>query len=105
MSALIELVEPGPAAPEVAAGAPARTVAPPAPPVPNRLLGALGTVAWAAVGFGVLIGLWAAAAAWKPQVPGPAATFTELKHLLEDPFRDGLGNDKGVFIQLRGSLG
>lgn len=78
---------------------------PPAPPRDRRLLAAAGTVAWAAVGFGVLVALWAVLSAWKPQIPTPAATFTEMGRLLEDPFRDGLGNDKGIVIQLRGSLG
>jgi nitrate/nitrite transport system permease protein len=78
---------------------------PPAPPPPRRVAQAVASVLWAAVGFGVLVALWAAVSAWKPQIPGPAATATEMRHLLEDPFRDGLGNDKGIFIQLRGSLG
>ena len=103
MSATIELVEPA-----LAPAAPAPTATrrePPALPPPRRLAKAVGSVLWAAVGFGVLVALWAAVSAWKPQIPGPTATFTEMRHLLEDPFRDGLGNDKGVFIQLRGSLG
>lgn len=102
MSATIELdpvVEPG------TAPAPRLRREPPAPPPSRRVAGALTSLGLAAVGFGVLVAIWAGFSAWKPQIPGPAATFTEMKLLLQDPFRDGLGNDKGIFIQLRGSLG
>ena len=108
MSATIELTEPlavdPVSTPEVEHTTTERS-SPPSPPSSGRLRGVLRTAGLAAVGFGVLIAIWAAVAAWKPQIPTPAATFTEMKHLLEDPFRDGLGNDKGILIQLRGSLG
>ena len=104
MSATIEL-EHLPVESPVLVGDADTTGAPPAVRAPSRFLAGAGTAAWAAVGFAVLVAIWAAISAWKPQIPTPAATFTELKNLLQDPFRDGLGNDKGIFIQLRGSLG
>jgi nitrate/nitrite transport system permease protein len=43
--------------------------------------------------------------AWKPAIPSPGVTLSQFKELLADPLRDGAGSDKGVLIQLRGSLG
>jgi len=103
MTATIELVEADVASDAIAA-AESRPAPPPSPP-PRRLASAAASVAWAAVGFAVLLAIWSGFSAWKPQIPGPADTLTELRNLLEDPFRDGLGNDKGIFIQLRSSLG
>lgn len=78
------------------------------PPVPRRqgrLRDVASSATLAAGGFAVLVGLWAAVAAWKPAVPTPAATFDQLQELFRDPLRDGAGSDKGILIQLRGSLG
>lgn len=65
---------------------------------------AAGAIATGLVGIGVLVGLWAIAA-WRVEgLPSPAATFTELTSLLSSPFRDGGPNDKGIGLQLAGSL-
>lgn len=78
---------------------------PPTLPRRHPLRGAVASVALAAVGFAALVGIWALISWRTPSIPGPSATFTEMRELLKDPFRDGAGNDKGIFIQLRGSLG
>ncbi len=78
---------------------------PPALPGRHPLRGAAASVALAAVGFAALVGVWALISWRTPSIPGPSATLTEMRELLRDPLRDGAGNDKGIFIQLRGSLG
>ena len=71
----------------------------------SRARAALTTAALAAVGFAALVGIWAAVSAWKPAIPSPSATLTQMRELLRDPFHDGAGSDKGIAIQLRGTLG
>jgi len=96
------IASPLPAAPAL------RQAEPPVPP-PIARTGRARTVATGvalgAVGFACLVGIWAAIAAWKPAVPDPGATLDQLRELLRDPFHDGAGNDKGIAIQLRGTLG
>ncbi|HET6665410.1 MAG TPA: nitrate ABC transporter permease, partial [Acidimicrobiales bacterium] len=101
----IDLTAPAPppavAAPPV--GEPA--TAPPVLRGPSRLRGILAGASYAALGFAGLFAIWSALSAWKPAIPSPGVTFQQFRELLADPFRDGAGNDKGIFIQLRGSLG
>lgn len=90
-------------APDLPAGRGLRT--PPAIPTKSRLRAAASTAALAAVGFAALVGIWAAVSSWKPTIPGPSETLTQMRELLKDPFHDGAGSDKGIAIQLRGTLG
>jgi nitrate/nitrite transport system permease protein len=62
-------------------------------------------VGWACVGFGVLAAMWQIAAWRIAELPTPAATLTELRGLLADPFHDGGVNDQGIGRQLLSSLG
>ena len=78
---------------------------PPAAIGTHRVRGALGSIALGAIGFAVLLAIWSAASAWKPAIPDPSATFTQLRELLRDQFRNGAGNDKGIAIQLQSTLG
>lgn len=71
----------------------------------SRARAAVTTAALAAVGFAALVGIWAVVSAWKPAIPSPSATLTQMRELLRDPFHDGAGSDKGIAIQLRGTLG
>jgi len=73
-------------------------------PVTSALSRAAQNVGLGAIGFAILTGIWALISWRTPAIPSPAATFTQLRELLEDPFRDGAGDDKGIAIQLRGSL-
>jgi nitrate/nitrite transport system permease protein len=95
----IDLPVPVPLAAGERAGAP--------PPVrrPGRSRAAATSVGLAAVGFAVLVGVWAAVSAAKPAIPTPATTFEQYRELLASATHDGAGNDKGILIQLRGSLG
>jgi nitrate/nitrite transport system permease protein len=63
-----------------------------------------GSLGWAAVGVGVVLGLWWAVSARSPDLPGPAEAWTALRHLLASPFHDNGPNDKGVGLQLALSL-
>jgi nitrate/nitrite transport system permease protein len=67
--------------------------------------GILSGAAWALVGFGVLALLWGLAAWRVKQLPGPLATFTELRHLLAHPFKGSDGGAKGIGTLLVNSLG
>lgn len=78
---------------------------PPATGRGGRARAAVTTAALAAVGFAALVGIWAAVSAWKPAIPSPSTTLTQMRELLRDPFHDGAGSDKGIAIQLRGTLG
>ena len=104
MSATIEMTD-APVLGGLAADAAFVPTVPPALAAPGRTTGIARTVGLGAAGFGVLVAIWALVSVWKPAIPSPAATFTEMRNLLKDPFHDGLGNDKGIGIQLRGSLG
>jgi nitrate/nitrite transport system permease protein len=74
------------------------------PSVLARIGSAAGAVATGLLGLGILVGLWAIAAWRVDGLPSPAATFTELTSLLSSPFHDSGPNDKGIGIQLAGSL-
>lgn len=67
----------------------------------RRLAGSVGT---ALVGIGILVVLWALASTRVDALPSPAATWSELVHLLSSPFHDNGPNDKGIAIYLYGSL-
>jgi nitrate/nitrite transport system permease protein len=103
MSAIIELAPPEP--PATVAIAVGTSTGPPALPTRHWARSSAAAVGLAAVGFAVLVATWSAVSAWKPAIPGPGATFTQFEELLADPLRDGAGSDKGILIQLRGSLG
>lgn len=82
--------------------------APSPPPVlsrPSRFRPLATGAALAAAGFAVLFAVWSAVSAWKPAIPSPGVTFQQFRELLADPLHDGAGTDKGILIQLRGSLG
>lgn len=74
-------------------------------PARMRAVGsAAGTIAAGFIGIGVLIALWALASSQVKELPSPAATFSELTSLLSSPFHDNGPNDKGIGLQLAGSL-
>jgi nitrate/nitrite transport system permease protein len=77
---------------------------PPAKRQGSRLGTAVSTFGWAMVGFAVLVGLWAAAASRVKGLPTPAATFTELRHLLAHPFINKGPSGKGIGLLILGSL-
>ncbi len=92
--------------------APATPPAPsPAPAIPSRpqAVGrwartALTSLAWAALGFLVVLAVWAFGAARVPQLPAPGETLSTLRLMLENPFYDNGPNDKGVGLLLGSSL-
>jgi nitrate/nitrite transport system permease protein len=79
------------------------TVAPVVPRA-NGVARAAASVAWALVGFAVLLALWQLAATTSDGVPTPADTFDELRAMLSDPLRDAGPNDKGIGILVKNSL-
>lgn len=83
----------------------------PAPAIPSRpqAVGrwartALTSLAWAALGFLVVLAVWAIGAARVPQLPAPGETLSTLRLMLENPFYDNGPNDKGVGLLLGSSL-
>jgi nitrate/nitrite transport system permease protein len=70
----------------------------------SRVANLASTVAWAAVGFAVLVALWAIAAARVKGLPTPAATFTELRKLLAHPFAKKGPSGKGIGLLMLSSL-
>lgn len=83
----------------------------PAPAIPSRpqAVGrwartALTSLAWAALGFLVVLAVWAFGAARVPQLPAPGETLSTLRLMLENPFYDNGPNDKGVGLLLGSSL-
>ena len=82
-----------------------RSGAPPPVRRTGRLRSAAASAGLAAVGFGVLVAVWALVSAAKPAIPSPATTFEQFRELLAGSLHDGAGNDKGILIQLRSSLG
>lgn len=81
------------------------SIQPPATAKPtNRLAVFASTIAWAAVGFGALIAVWALAAAKVKGLPTPAATFTELRKLLAHPFASDGPSGKGIGLLMVSSL-
>jgi nitrate/nitrite transport system permease protein len=70
----------------------------------SRLANLAATVAWAAVGFAVLVALWAIGAAKVKGLPTPAATFTEMRKLLAHPFVQKGPSGKGIGLLMLSSL-
>jgi nitrate/nitrite transport system permease protein len=70
----------------------------------SRLANLATTVAWAAVGFGVLVALWAIGAAKVKGLPTPAATFTEMRKLLAHPFVQKGPSGRGIGLLMLSSL-
>ena len=68
------------------------------------LTGAASAVGTAFIGLGILVALWAVAASRVEALPSPLATFFELRELLASPFSDRGANQKGIAVQLLGSL-
>jgi nitrate/nitrite transport system permease protein len=85
----------GDAVPAAASPAPARFV---------RATRILSSIAWAGLGLGALVAVWAVAASRVADLPSPADTFSTLRDLLADPFYDNGPNDKGIGLQLLSSL-
>jgi nitrate/nitrite transport system permease protein len=83
---------------------------PPAPPSPTRrrpgggLSSLSAAIGWAAVGVGVVVGLWWLIALRSPDLPTPPEAIRALQRLLRYPFYDLGPNDKGIGIQLGVSL-
>ena len=90
------------------------TFAPPVPPLPvgggvaSRLYHAavrgLPVVLWGLAGIALLVALWQAAAWRIAELPAPLDTLRTLQRMLSSPFHDGGPNDKGIGLQLLGSL-
>jgi len=55
-------------------------------------------------GLALLCLLWAAAASWQGELPGPLATWPTFWDLVSNPFYDNGPNDKGIGLQLWASL-
>lgn len=70
----------------------------------GRLMGVAGSIGWAFVGLAIFAALWHLGATRVDNLPGPAETFTRLRHLLGNAFYDGGPNDQGVGLMLRASL-
>jgi nitrate/nitrite transport system permease protein len=70
----------------------------------SRLTNLATTVAWAAVGFAVLVAIWAIAAAKVKGLPTPATTFTEMRKLLAHPFVNNGPSGKGIGLLMLSSL-
>ena len=70
----------------------------------GRLVGAVGSIAWASVGGAVVVALWGLVALSSPDHPTPSEGFTALRTLLRYPFYDLGPNDKGIGVQLGVSL-
>lgn len=70
----------------------------------RRLRSSLAAFGWGALGFVVVITIWAYGASRVPQLPEPGETMSSLKALLERPFYDNGPNDKGIGLRLMGSL-
>lgn len=62
------------------------------------------SVGLAAVGFGLLVGVWALVASISSGLPSPGGAFSALRTLLSSPFHDHGANDKGIGLQLLTSL-
>jgi nitrate/nitrite transport system permease protein len=70
----------------------------------SRISNLATTVGWAAVGFAVLVAIWAIGAAKVKGLPTPAATFTELRKLLAHPFVKTGPSGKGIGLLMLSSL-
>jgi nitrate/nitrite transport system permease protein len=73
-------------------------------PAQSRIAAVGSSLAWALVGFAVLVVIWAAAAARVKGLPTPLATLTELRHLLAHPFVSKGPSGKGIGLLLISSL-
>lgn len=69
-----------------------------------RLRGLASSAGWGLVGLAAFVALWAFVATRVAELPGPAATFAELRSQLADAFHDGGPNDKGIGLQTITSL-
>ena len=74
------------------------------PRMPPGVRDAASGAVWAVVGLAAFGAAWAITASQVSTLPSPAATATELTGLLAHPFHDGGPNDKGIGLQLFGSL-
>lgn len=70
----------------------------------RRFMSVATPIGWGLVGFAVLVALWQLAAWRSDGVPTPIDTWSELRSMLADPFRDAGPNDKGVGVLLKNSL-
>ena len=61
-------------------------------------------VLWGLFGMALLVALWQLAAWRVNELPTPLETLRTLQRLLGSPFHDGGPNDKGIGLQLLGSL-
>ena len=66
----------------------------------------LASVAWSTVaGLGLILLVWWLASEVTTDLPGPVRTLSVLWELVRNPFYDNGPNDKGVALQILGSLG
>jgi nitrate/nitrite transport system permease protein len=74
-----------------------------------RLLSVAGRLSSVAgstvVGFGLMFLIWWAVSRVAADLPGPVRTLAVLWELVRNPFYDNGPNDKGIAIQILGSLG
>jgi nitrate/nitrite transport system permease protein len=75
-----------------------------APRRPSRWRDVLAQAGLAVLGAAALVGIWALLARMRPDLPGPVAVASELRVLLARALTDNGPNDKGIFLQLAGSL-
>lgn len=94
------------AAPGTAPAGPSQSIAPArrGGGLPAPLAGALAAGGYAAIGFALLVLIWAGIAAISTGLPTPREGWSALSTLLSSPFHDNGPNDKGVGLQLATSL-
>ncbi len=68
--------------------------------LPARFRAAGSSLAWAGLGAGVLVAIWALVATRAPNLPTPSEGLAAARELFADPFYDNGPNDKGIALLL-----
>ncbi len=70
----------------------------------SRLAQSASTLGWAVAGAAVFVALWHLGARQVANMPTPVDTWSSLRELLTDGFRNGGPGDQGVLLLLKSSL-